>query len=142
MYCTQNDLTDYILEDYLLAVERKKPGLGEDTIKNVSGEIDDALRHRFVLPLSTIPATIIRICAVMSSFRMIGAITSLMESEASSGNEWLPLQTLYKQSVKDLESIRDGKLALGLKELGEEIQDSEKLVIVTTASKFKDWDRF
>uniref|UniRef100_UPI0004819843 hypothetical protein n=1 Tax=Desulforegula conservatrix TaxID=153026 RepID=UPI0004819843 len=59
-------------------------------------------------------ATITRICAVLSAWRCIAEITSLMDSEASSNNQWLPLQRLASRADKDLDSIRAGKLSPGI----------------------------
>lgn len=128
MYCERTDLTEYVLDAYLTAAESKTPGIVDKTIENVSGEIDDALRARFELPLATIPKTLKRIAAVIVSYRVVGGITSIMTSEGGSNNDWIPLQTQYKQSVKDLESIREAKLDIGLKELGEETRSGDLIV--------------
>ncbi|WP_419787220.1 DUF1320 domain-containing protein [Pseudodesulfovibrio sp.] len=130
MYCERTDLTEYVLEAYLTAAEEQTPGIVDKTIRNVSGEIDDALRARFELPLVTVPSTLKRIAAVIVSYRVVGGITSLMTSEGGSNNDWIPLQTQYKQSVKDLEAVRAAHLDIGLKELGEESK-TEDLIVKT-----------
>ena len=130
MYCERADLTDYVLEAYLTAAEGQTPGIVTKTIQNVSGEIDDALRARFELPLVTVPDTLKRIAAVIVSFRVVGGITSLMTSEGGSNNDWIPLQTQYKQAVRDLESVRAATLDIGLNELGEESK-TEDLIVLT-----------
>tara|TARA_B100000683_G_scaffold262560_1_gene289793 strand:+ start:613 stop:1038 length:426 start_codon:yes stop_codon:yes gene_type:complete len=131
MYCERADLTDYVLEAYLIAAEEQTPGIVEKTIQNVSGEIDDALRARFELPLIQTPETLKRIVAVIVSYRVVGGITSLMNSEGGSNNDWIPLQTQYKQATKDLESVREGKLNIGLKELGQEARSDESMIVVS-----------
>lgn len=131
MYCERVDLTDYVLEAYLTAAEEQTAGIVTKTIRNVSGEIDDALRARFELPLIQTPDTLKRIAAVMTAYRVVGGITSLMNSEGGSNNDWIPLQTQYKQAVKDLESIRDAKLNIGLTELGQESRSDESLIVKT-----------
>lgn len=131
MYCERADLTDYVLEAYLVAAEEQTAGIVEKTIRNVSGEIDDALRARFELPLLQTPDTLKRIASVMVAYRVVGGITSLMNSEGGSNNDWIPIQTQYKQAIKDLESIRDGKLNIGLKELGQEARSDESLIVKT-----------
>lgn len=128
MYCERADLTDYVLEAYLTAAEEQTPGIVAKTIQNVSGEIDDALRARFELPLATVPDTLKRIAAVIVSYRVVGGITSLMTSEGGSNNDWIPLQTQYKQAVKDLEAVRAANLDIGLKELGEESRTEGMIV--------------
>lgn len=113
MYCRREDLGDYVLQAYLDKVEELSPGLIERTIGQVAGEIDGAvLQAGHSLPLPRIPPKLTWICAVVAAYRAVGAITTLMESEGSSGNEWLPLQTQYRQAVKDLEAIRENKLIL------------------------------
>ncbi len=143
-YCQSADLGDYLLEEYILKAEEFKPGIVDRTIGNVSGEIDDALRSRFVLPLATVPPTIKRICAVMSAWRMVGAITSMMAQETNDDNEWVALQTQYRQSVKDMEAIRDGKLKLGLPELGATPVSDSRVAVVTRPRQFGDdaWSKF
>jgi len=128
VYCERADLTDYVLEAYLTAAEEQTPGIVAKTIQNVSGEIDDALRARFELPLATVPGTLKRIAAVIVSYRVVGGITSLMTSEGGSNNDWIPLQTQYKQAVKDLEAVRAANLDIGLKELGEESRTEGMIV--------------
>ncbi|MEG6551881.1 phage protein Gp36 family protein [Desulfocurvibacter africanus] len=113
MYCRREDLGDYVLQAYLDKVEELSPGLIERTISQVAGEIDGAvLQAGHALPLPRIPHKLAWICAVIAAYRAVGAITTLMESEGSSGNEWLPLQTQYRQAIKDLEAIRDNRLVL------------------------------
>lgn len=143
MYCRRTDLTDYVLAAYLDAAEEQTPGVVDSTLSNVFGEIDDALRSRFVLPLTTVPDTLRRIAAVLAAYRIVGAITSLMSSEGGSGNEWVPLQTQYKQAVKDLEAIRDARLDIGLPELGEESVE-EGVAVATGSQKFgpDTWEKF
>lgn len=136
MYCQRTDLNDYVLEAYLTAADGRRPGIVDRTLENVSGEINDALRSRFELPLSTVPDTLRRIAAVLAAYRIVGAITSLMDSESGSNNEWLPLQTQYKQALRDLEAIRDGTLPLGLAELGEEAADDVAVAVVSRKASF------
>lgn len=136
MYCERADLTAYVLDAYLTAAEEQTSGIVNETMNNVAGEIDDALRARFVLPLATVPETLKRIAAIITAYRIVGAITSLMASESGSNNEWIPLQTQYKQAVKDLEAVRTGNLSLGLQELGEETIDTEDTIVITPKRKF------
>jgi len=141
VYCERDDLTDYVVEGYISAADDQTPGIVERTLQNVAVEIDDALRARFELPLIKVPGTIKRIAAVISSYRIVGGITSLMASEGGSNNDWIPLQTQYKQAVKDLEAIREGKMSLGLDELGEEPRSDDSLIVITKkpAIDMKGW---
>lgn len=111
LYCTESDLTEYILEAYLEKIEDINYGTTGRTLENVSGEITEAIAQGgFSVPEGGSSAVLKRICAVMTAYRIVGDITSLMDSEASSGNEWLPLQRLHSKAEKDLDKIREGKL--------------------------------
>jgi phage gp36-like protein len=136
VYCERTDLTDFVLDAYLTAAEGQKPGVVEKAISDTTSIIDDALRARFVLPLSTVPATIKEMAAVIAAYRAIGSVTSIMKSEGGSNNEWIPLQTQYKQAMKNLELLRNGKLNLGLSELGQEPQGSEEVIVITRKPVF------
>lgn len=111
MYCTTDDLEDYLLEQYLTKVEDLKPGSADRHIAKVSAEIDEALlQGGFDVPETNTSAMLTRICAVMCDWLLVGEITSLMASEGSVDNEWIPLQKLYLRAEKDLDKIREGKL--------------------------------
>jgi len=111
VYCTYDDLQDFLIEQYLNKIEELKPGSSVRQIENISAEIDEALlQGGFDIPDVNKSAILTRICAVMTDWRLVGEITSLMDTEAPSGNEWLPLQRLYRRAEKDLDKIREGKL--------------------------------
>ena len=145
MYCTPDELTEYVFKKYLEKIEALVPGIIDEHISGVSMEIDDALRPRFALPLSTPPETICRIAKVMASFRCVGSITTLMDTEAASANIWLPLQMQYKEALKDLKAIAAGKMDLGLEALGNEPDDGQGAIAVhKRPGIFNDafWKRF
>jgi len=110
-YCTTTDLQDYLLAQYLAKIEELSPGSADRQLAAVSAEISEALlQGGYEIPDVNTSATLRRICAVMVDWRLVGEITSLMDTEASSGNEWLPLQRLSTRAEKDLDAIRQGKL--------------------------------
>lgn len=119
-YCTTADLAEYVLQAYLDKLEELSPGLLDKNISSISEEIDDVLRPRYKLPLKGVPGTLRRIAAVLASYRSIGAITSLMDTDAGSDNQFLYIQDMVRQARKELELVRDGKIDLGLSLLGEE----------------------
>ena len=111
IYCTADILTDFVLAQYLAKVEELNPGSVDRHIGQVSEEIDEALLvGGYSIPTENNSATLTRMCAVMAAWRCIGEITSLMDTEAASDNEWLPLQKLNTRAEKELDKIRDGKL--------------------------------
>jgi len=111
LYCTEADLKDYILTGYLDKLEEINPGICSRTLENVSAEILEAIwQGGHSIPETGSSAMLKRICAVMTAYRCVGDITTLMDTEASSGNEWIPLQRMFEKSEKDLDKIREGRL--------------------------------
>ena len=123
-YCSQEGIKQFVHEKIIAKLEEQNPGVVGRHIADVCAEIDDALRPRFVLPLTHVPQTIKRIASVLAAWRAIGAITSVMSTESSSGNMWLPLQTLYREAMKDLEKIAAGEMDLGLVALGNDADNT------------------
>lgn len=108
MYCNQDDLRYYILEDYLIAAESYNAGIIDASIKNASNEVYERLQCKY--SLNPIPAIIKRIVAVIASYRIISAITTIVKTENSNDNEFLPLQRLYQESIELLDKIASGKV--------------------------------
>ena len=129
-YVTSNDLSGHVHQDYLDKAESEQPGICDQTIQAVSGEIDDALRGRVALPLSTVPQTLKRICGVLAAYRTVAAITPMMDADGVK-NEFLSLHTEYRDCLKTLEKLREGKISLGLDVLGEERVDNGGISVVT-----------
>ncbi len=112
-YCTRENLTDYVLAAYLTKADEMNSGCVERHIAQVAEEIDGALlQGGYSLPLESVPGKVKHIASVMAAYRAIGNITTLMASESTTGNEWIPLQSQYKQALKDLEAIRSGAIQL------------------------------
>ena len=110
-YCTADDLKEYLLQAYLDKIEEINPGTVSRTLGNVSGEITEAiLQGGYAVPDTPSSELLKRICAVTTAYRCVGDITSLMDSEAGSGNEWIPLQRQFDLAQKDLDKIRSGNL--------------------------------
>lgn len=110
--CTRTDLVDLLLEDYLAACEAKNPGLADRTIKAVSGEVRDMLAYRYPQPWPLVPDLVRYIASVISAYRVVEAITSLVDSEASVDNAWIPLQKQWKYCTDLLQDIKNGKTKL------------------------------
>ena len=136
-YCSEEDLKQYILENYLQAAESYNPGIVQATIKNTSSEIYERLQGKY-LTSSTVPALIVRICAVIASYRIISAITSIVKSESSTDNEFLPLQRLYNESLELLEKIAEGKISIGnsFNEDNETTTYDNNTVVITPKREF------
>ncbi|WP_291325255.1 phage protein Gp36 family protein [Desulfovibrio sp. UCD-KL4C] len=142
MYCTRDDLTDYILADYLAAVDNIDSEKVARTITNVESEMTEALvSGGYTVAADSIPATVKRVCAVLSAYRSISAVTSLITSEAGNENEFLPLQRASERAEKELNQIREGKIKLAAPE-ADTSQPSDNFVVVTPESRFVDWKKF
>lgn len=116
--CTTDDLKDYILEAYLTACETQNPGLTERTIEAVSDEIKDMLANHYPQPWAKVPSLVKYIAAVIAAYRTAGAITTLVTTEGSTGNEWLPLQKEWKRATELLDKIATGKITLSVADEG------------------------
>ena len=110
LFCTRDQITDLLLANYVAACEEQNPGLVERTIEAVSGEIATVLSYRYPQPWPSVPDIIRYIASVISAYRTVEAITSLVGSEAIDDNEWIPLQKQWKYCTEMLKDIRDGKL--------------------------------
>ena len=140
LLCNQSDLSDYLLKGYLDACEAQNPGLAERTIAAVSGEIFDLLAYRYPAPWPSVPAVVRYIASVISAYRTAEAITTLVASEGTSENEWIPLQKEWKRATAMLDEIANGKRKIPLAE--ENTDREEPSVAVVSAKPFFDFGGF
>lgn len=142
MYCTRSDLTAHVLEDYLTAADDQAEGTVATAISNVEYEMTEALvSGGYTVTADSVPATVKRVCSVIAAYNSISAITSLITSESSSENEFLPLQRKFERAEKVMDQIREGKIRLAAPN-AEQAQPNDNFVIVTSCSKFGDWSKF
>ncbi|MDR1397173.1 MAG: DUF1320 domain-containing protein [Desulfarculales bacterium] len=116
MYCQKSDLTAWVLGKYLDRVEKLSPGVIDGMLDQVSQEINEFIGRRYKLPLNKIPAVLKRIAIVLTSYRCLGAITSLMNTEAMSDNDLIYIQSEAKRAYKELEDIAGGRLTLDMED--------------------------
>ena len=64
-----------------------------------------------------------------SAYRVVEAITSLVDTEESGDNEWIPLQKQWKYCMALLDQIAKGKLKLPLEETNPDREDASVAVI-------------
>jgi len=127
--CSAENITDLLHKEYLSACEEQNPGLTERTIRDVSGEIGDLLSYRYPQPWPYVP-DIIRYCAaVISAYRIVEAITTLVKNENDVDNEWIPLQKQWRQCLDWLEDIARGKIKLPLPEANPDREEASIAVI-------------
>lgn len=127
--CGRENITDLLHAEYVAACEGQNPGLVERTIRDVSGEIGDMLSYRYPRPWPYVPELVRYCAAVISAYRIVEAITTLVKSEASESNEWIPLQKQWKQCLEWLEDIAKGKLKLPLPEANPDREEASAAVI-------------
>lgn len=127
--CERKHIIDLLHEKYVQACEEQNSELVARTIEAVSGEIGDALSYRYPQPWPYVPELARYICAVISAYRVVEAITSLVDSEAASDNEWLPLQKQWKYVTDLLDQIAKGKLKLPLEEANPDREEASVAVI-------------
>lgn len=127
--CTRDNIIDLLHAAYVTACEKQNPGLVERTIEAVSGEIGDALSYRYPQPWPYVPELVRYIAAVTSAYRVVEAITSLVDTEASGDNEWIPLQKQWKYCMDLLDQLARGKLKLPLEESNPDREDASVAVI-------------
>lgn len=133
--CGRDDVLDLMHPKYVQACEKQNPGLVERTIEAVSGEIGDALSYRYPQPWPYVPELVRYIATAISAYRVVGGITSLMDTEASGENEWIPIQKQWRYCTGLLEDIVSGKQKLPLEEVNPDREEAS-VAVVTRESFF------
>jgi len=111
-FCTRGHILDLLYEPFVSKAEELNPGLVERTVCDVSGEVADLLSYRYPQPWPHVPELIRYITAVIAAYRVVEAITTLVDTESSSDNEWLPLQKQWEYCRELLDDLAKGKLKL------------------------------
>lgn len=139
----KNSVQDFLLQAYVEACESQNPGLLERTIEAVSAEMLEMLAVRFVLPFQKVPDVIKKIASIFAAYRTVQAITSLVATEASTDNEWLPLQKQWENCNKLLQDIISGKIKLPAAEKENIALDREDadFMVISPAKTF-DFSKF
>lgn len=127
--CSREHIVDLLHAKYVEACEKQNPGLVERTIEAVSGEIGDALSYRYPQPWPYVPEIVRYIAAVTSAYRVVEGITSLVDTEESGDNEWIPLQKQWKYCMDLLDQIAKGKLKLPLEETNPDREEASVAVV-------------
>lgn len=129
LLCDRAAIIDLLHVKYVEACEGQNPGLVERTIEAVSGEIGDALAYRYPQPWPKVPELVRYMAAVISAYRVVEAITSLVSSESGTDNEWIPLQKQWRYCTDLLASIAAGKTKLPLVEVNADREDASVAVV-------------
>lgn len=129
LLCRREHILDLLLVKYVDACEKQNPGLVDRTIEAVSGEIADALSYRYPQPWPFVPELVRYIAAVISAYRVVEAVTSLVDTEETGNNKWIPLQKQWKYCTELLEDIASGKRKLPLVEANPDREDPTFAVV-------------
>lgn len=129
LLCRREHLIDLLHARYVEACEKQNPGLVERTIEAVSGEVGDALSYRYPQPWPYVPELVRYIAAVISAYRVVEAITSLVDTEAGSDNEWIPLQKQWQYCTELLKDLASGKRKLPLEEANPDREEASVAVL-------------
>lgn len=129
LLCRKEHIVDLLHAKYMEACEKQNPGLVERTIEAVSGEVSDALSYRYPQPWPYVPELVRYIAAVISAYRVVEGITSLVDTEETGDNEWIPLQKQWKYCTDLLEDIASGKRKLPLSEANPDREDPTFAVV-------------
>lgn len=140
LLCDRAAIIDLLHEAYVEASEEQNPGLVERTIAAVSGEVGDALSYRYPQPWPYVPDLVRYIAAVLSAYRVVKAVTGLVNTEAGSDNDWIPLQQQWKRCTALLEDFASGKQKLPLPEANPDREEAS--VAVASPGPFFDFRGF
>ena len=127
--CDRAAITDLLHEAYITACEEQNPGLVARTITAVSGEVSDALSYRYPQPWPYVPDLVKYIAAVLAAYRVVKAVTGLVNTESSNDNDWIPLQQQWKRCNTLLGDIVSGKQKLPLMEANPDREDASVAVV-------------
>ena len=111
-YASPRHVTDLILAEVASAAEALNDDLVARCLDDATGEVSSLLAARYRQPFSPVPQIIRWITSVIAAWRVVGAITSLMDTEAATDNQWLPIQTQYKRAWELLEELAKGRIKL------------------------------
>ncbi len=112
LYCRQEHVTDLILSQVVEAAEALNADLVARSIENATGEVKSLLSARYKPFSEPVPEVIRWITSVIAAWRVVGAITSLMDTESSSDNQWLPIQKQYERAWDLLDDLAKGRTKL------------------------------
>lgn len=131
-YATQADMIDRFDEAEVIALaDRDLDGVIDASIVTVAidsagREIDGYISGRFTLPLSTVPELLTDICCDIARYRLCGGAVQTTDE----------VRDRYKDAVKMLGMIRDGKMTLGLDATSQVVGGGDTVLINNGQRKF------
>lgn len=126
IYATLADLTAQFGDREVLALtDRNNDGVADAAIvamalQRASNTIDAYLSARYPLPLTVVPDQLVDICCDIARYKLSGAEVTEVDT----------VRTRYKDALKTLELIRDGKINIGLTVAGQAPVESASVQVV------------
>lgn len=131
-YATLTDLMAQFGDREVIALtDRNNDGVAdaalvESALQRASDTMDAYLAARYALPLASIPRQLVDVCCDIARYKLCGA--EVTETEA--------VRLRYKDALKTLELIRDGKLDVGLTVAGQPVADIASIQIIGGGRQF------
>lgn len=125
-YATLADLVEQFNESEVLALtDRDGDGVADADVvayalNQASVTIDAYLSARYALPLTVVPELLVGICGDIARYKLCGS--GVTETEE--------VRNRYKDALKTLELIRDGKINIGLANTGQAPAESASVEVI------------
>lgn len=131
-YATISDLITQFGESEVVAItDRSRIGVvdtvvADGALQRASATIDSYLAARYPLPLSVVPHQLVDLCCDIARYKLLG----------SDVTETDPARYRYKDALRTLEHIRDGKIDIGLSVAGLAPAESASIKTIGGGRKF------
>jgi phage gp36-like protein len=135
-YATPKHVTDLILKEVTSAAEALNDDLVARCLADATGEVASLLAIRYRQPFAPVPEIIRWITSVIAAWRVVGAITSLMDTEASADNQWLPIQKQYDKAWALLDDLAKGRVKLPAKDGTDPDREAAHAAVVSPGNYF------
>ncbi len=123
-YITTQDLTEVLSERSLIDLSNDTSratevdnGVLDKACQYATETVDGYLRSRYTLPLTSVPTIVRNICLQLARYWLY---SRRPDGKGFPDN----VKETHSQALKDLERIQNGKLHLGIKELGSNTDDN------------------
>lgn len=140
MYIQAQDLTEVMSERSLIELSNdssRATAINQEVLDKAcqyaSELVDGYLRSRYTTPLNQVPTIIRNICLQLARHWLY--------SRRPDGKGFPEnVQKTYEQALKDLQKIQDGRLHLGLSQLGQDGKDSPEYGLKFKTRANPKWD--
>lgn len=130
-YATQSDAIAQFGEREIIALtDRENAGvidgaLLDSALLDASAEVDTYMVGRYLVPLSVVSRLVVTYTCDIARYRLSGATVTEIDT----------VRNRYKDAIRFLESVRDGKTDLGVDVVPASDASTQNLVFFTESSK-------